>query len=64
MTFLLLHLVLYPYPSIISWFPDLKNLHNYCAPYLHAERAHPPQISGSHPICGVTTEQVTTTPTG
>jgi hypothetical protein len=30
MTFLMLHLVLYPYPSIIPWFPDLKDLHDYC----------------------------------
>ena len=30
MTFLMLHLVLYPYPSIIPWFVDLKNLHDYC----------------------------------
>jgi hypothetical protein len=31
MTFLTLHLVLYPYPSIIAWFVDLKNVHDHCA---------------------------------
>ena len=30
MTFLMLHLVLYPYPSIIPWFQNLEHLHNYC----------------------------------
>jgi hypothetical protein len=30
MTFLMLHLVLYPYPSLIPWFPNLEHLHNYC----------------------------------
>lgn len=30
MTFLTLHLVLYPYPGIIPWFPDLEHLHYYC----------------------------------
>jgi hypothetical protein len=30
-TFLTLHLVLYPYPSIIAWFVDLKNVHDHCA---------------------------------
>ena len=30
MTFLMLHLVLYPYPSIIPWFVDLEHLHNHC----------------------------------
>jgi hypothetical protein len=25
------HLVLYPYPSIIAWFVDLKNVHDHCA---------------------------------
>jgi hypothetical protein len=30
MTFLMLHLVLYPYPSIIPWFDDLKHLHDHC----------------------------------
>jgi hypothetical protein len=30
MTFLMLHLVLYPYPSIIPWFVDLEHLHKHC----------------------------------
>ena len=30
LTFLALHLALYPYPSIISWFVNLEHLHNYC----------------------------------
>jgi hypothetical protein len=30
MTFLMLHLVLYPYPSIIPWFVDLEHLHSHC----------------------------------
>ena len=30
LVFLMLHLVFYPWPSIIPWFPDLKNLHNNC----------------------------------
>ncbi len=30
MAFLALHLALYPYPSIISWFVNLEHLHNYC----------------------------------
>jgi hypothetical protein len=36
MTFLMLHLVLYPYPSIIPWFQDVKNLHDYCSDHLAA----------------------------
>lgn len=36
MTFLMLHLVLYPYPSIIPWFQDLKNVHDYCASHATA----------------------------
>jgi hypothetical protein len=31
MTFLMLHLVFYPYPSIIPWFQNLEHLHNYCS---------------------------------
>jgi hypothetical protein len=30
LAFLGLHLALYPYPSIISWFVNLEHLHNYC----------------------------------
>jgi hypothetical protein len=30
MTFLMLHLVFYPYPTIIKWFPDLEHVHTYC----------------------------------
>jgi hypothetical protein len=37
MTFLMLHLVFYPYPSIIPWFPNLENLHNYCLVHPHAQ---------------------------
>ena len=31
LTFLMLHLVFYPYPSVIPWFVDLEHLHNHCA---------------------------------
>jgi hypothetical protein len=31
MTFLMLHLVFYPYPKIIKWFPDLEHVNTYCA---------------------------------
>ena len=27
----MLHLIFYPYPSIIPWFQDLQRLHDYCA---------------------------------
>jgi hypothetical protein len=37
MAFLALHLVLYPYPSIIPWFQNLERLHDYCAQHPLAE---------------------------
>ena len=43
MTFLMLHLVFYPYPSIIPWFQNLEHLHNYCAQHADQLLCHAPK---------------------